>query len=269
MFTHAQKINDYLFGGTDMLNKLRNTNDSMEQPSFFKSLRKIKEYDRIELGAPIEQITNELNKFNPILNDTNPITKYGTVLPEYVLKYSSGFSYGGSSFNTVCFAYINEAEGVIECYNYETVTGIYYCVFRLEGDMTNFTYKMPKATDKECMIALAQIISVIGYIEDKMFSTKTVVKTVRAPRTGSTGSAGSTKSSPQKRTVRVLNADKVVYSVVTTKTGMAQSIRKYQRHKSSWTVAGHPRKLPNGTVTWVRPYKKGEGKLEPKTYLVK
>lgn len=242
-------------------------NDTKDQPPFFKSLREIKEYDRVELATPVEQIAKELERFNPITK-TEDLVQYRSPLSEYVLKYRTGFSHGSTRFDAVCFTYINEAEGIIESYNLETITGLYYCVFRMDSTGEGFTYKMNKATDKECQMALAQIMSVIGYIEHQMLDTNTVVKSERKKRSPA-GSSSVASTPKQKRTVKVLNADRVVYSVLSQQDHIAQTLRKYQRHTKSWTVAGHPRKLASGKVVWVRPYKKGEGKVDPKTYIVK
>lgn len=44
--------------------------------------------------------------------------------------------------------------------------------------------------------------------------------------------------------------------------------RQVIRHVESWSVRGHFRKHPNGTLVWVKPHVKGNGEVKPKTYKV-
>lgn len=251
-----------------MLNRVKVSNhfDGDKELPFYKSLRQIKEFDTVELHTPINELSGQLLQFNPVATEFKE-SPYHSFLPEYVLKYRT--RYKDTGYDIVCYAYINEVDGIIECYTFETKTGIYYCVFRTDiSDPSKFLFKMDKVTDKECHLALAEVLSVLGYIQNKMVDTNTVVKSERKAR-----SAGSISTpAPQvntKRKVRVLNADKVLYTVTSQQDNIAQIIRKYQRHKQSWNVAGHPRKLASGRVVWVRPYKKGTGPVEPTTYVIK
>lgn len=45
-------------------------------------------------------------------------------------------------------------------------------------------------------------------------------------------------------------------------------IREYHRIIESWNVRGHWREYKNGNKVWIKPYKKGDGKLVNKDYLL-
>lgn len=45
-----------------------------------------------------------------------------------------------------------------------------------------------------------------------------------------------------------------------------QRKEKYEKHIESWGVRGHFRTLKSGNKVWIKPYVKGEGKTNPKTY---
>lgn len=44
--------------------------------------------------------------------------------------------------------------------------------------------------------------------------------------------------------------------------------RHITRHVDSWSVRGHFRKHPSGTLVWVKPHIKGQGEVKQKTYKV-
>lgn len=261
----------------------RNKQEESTIPTY-KTLRMIKEFDCVELTEAVNTI-KELVKFNPLENPVNRL--YTPILEEYVLKFHTDMSAVPSSLGkmaqvikdtgatkVITYVYFKGEENIMECYSFEPVTGLYYLVFSIDGAVgegeSPFKYMNSSTNEKECYIVLSQIMAVVSYIAHKMTETKTVIKADRLPRAaGQNRAATIAAAKPQKRTVKILNEDKVVYTVKSSQPNVVNRFRKYQRHAGSWSVAGHPRKLKSGKIVWVKPHTKGEGAKTPKTYKVK
>lgn len=244
----------------------------------YKTLRQLKDYDCIELSSPIKEV-EELIKYNPLIQEKS--VDYKTILPEYVLKFTNIIPKNIQTTKykeiktIINYVYINNDQNIVECYSFERTTSSFYLVFAINpkqpsvGTNDVFSYINTSITEKDATIALGQILSILGYISEELCKVNTVVKTERLPRNNNKGSnSNNSKEKIRRRTVKVLNKDKVIYTVKSNQANISATIRKYQRHVKSWSVVGHSRRLKNGKTVWVKPYVKGKGEISPKTYKI-
>lgn len=168
------------------------------------------------------------------------------------------------------YARIASEEGAIEIYVYDKKDYSFERVVRTEvsDDGTLDIQKeesvkwwkiAPANLAENLMRVVCNLMAYISYmIENKDTTIVTATK-----KLSEGGCGGSTVA--KKNTYSFINKDKVIYTYTT------DGVRKntYCRKTKSWWVCGHPRHYKNGTVTWVHPYKKGEGVAVAKNYLVK
>ncbi len=167
--------------------------------------------------------------------------------------HSEVFARSGSIFTSICTYEAND-QGVTR-------------IIR----MMNRSYVTLNTQEKEAIRAYAghyhHIFALIfGYIEHMQEHAEIVQKQIVA---GSSQAKKKKNGKKQRRQKKITNK-KTIYTIVVPD-DIKELVRGrggFQRHVESWTVRGHWRKYKNGKRVWIRPYTKGEGKTEGKTYVV-
>lgn len=67
---------------------------------------------------------------------------------------------------------------------------------------------------------------------------------------------------------KVIKLNKVVYTIPSEARYTNPDRQPMQRHTDSWGVRGHIRRLKGNREIWVKPYQKGKGAKQPKTYKI-
>lgn len=221
------------------------------------TFREIKALDTIVLDECIDQDSDIYSV--PSDYHMKPFFNEGVI--KFTVSMDKDYSY---------YARINSEGGFIEVYSYNKKNYEFQrLVIANVNDfgelevLSDFEVEWMKVAPENFPQFLIKVVtSLMAYISYQIESKDTTIVEPKKKRSEG-GYEGSTAS--QKTTYSFINKNKVIYTYTTN--GKKRST--YCRKTQSWWVCGHPRHYKNGTVTWVHPYKKGEGVATAKKYLVK
>lgn len=105
---------------------------------------------------------------------------------------------------------------------------------------------------------------VMLYINSNIANAKRIEKEVAVTTNKSSKSKSKSTTNSNKRNEIFIN-DIVIR---TYKDKLVTQKREINRHAESWNVRGHERHYKSGKIVYVKPHKKGEGKLKTKDYTI-
>lgn len=218
-----------------------------------KTFRELKEYDMFDLGdiSYSDAIVPSDFRVEPIFN-------------EAVIKIVSN----GHGEKVSTYTYVN-SNGTIEYYLYRCKTYEFLPCLKVKTYMVEnklkfevlYMNEMYKVNDKEIETIIHQTLHTMSYLSYVATTKETIYKTIKEKKAAEKKS--SSKASAKRR-VELLNGNRIIY--VNANKDTIKDMKTYQRHIDSWNVAGHPRTYKSGKVIFIKPYKKGEGRVNPKTY---
>lgn len=236
----------------------------MDNTHKYKTFREIKEIDTITINASLKDM--EKNYWQK-RKEGNGHIKYMPPLYQAVLKYKYQGKYEPK--NTIQYIYFEVINNGLELefYQYNTTkyifTPLMYVVLTPKDgfEILNVYSKQINANFSQSLIFVYLYLST--YVNTIKNDPNTIIKKEKQ-----LSCKMSTSNNKYSNKTVVISNNKIVYEVIN-KEGLNNIKRQYIKHIESFNVMGHTRKLKNGKIIYVRPYKKGVGITKKKEYVVK
>lgn len=222
-----------------------------------------KELDKIELS--MDELFRLLEWRD---NNKDLIYNYKQVIPEGIIEVKGGM--------TIFFKFIDDKLTVYESYT----DGQLLCKLRTER--LDGSYRLLESWVDEEMLKGFKVFDISFSEMDLITDTCTTVSSCMAylehfkseviireqPFSMTNTQRRRAEWHIHNNSNKVIRLQKTIYTIPKEANFVNKIVREFNRAAESWGVRGHPRHMSTGKVVWIKPYTKGKGARQVKTYKI-